>query len=796
MSAVFTTQTFPMGQLIPMIEHGTLGLPELQRPFVWSKSKVRDLFDSLYRGYPVGYFLFWKNATSGARHIGIAGHQASPEMMIVDGQQRLTSLYAVLTGRPIIDENWDKQTVEIAFHPLRAEFAVSDAAICKNPEWLSNITELFKASSDFAFINAYLQRVRERKDHSLSEAQRNFAADAIGRVRALSGFNFQAIILSERMEAEEAAEIFVRINSKGVELNQADFILTLMSVHWDEGRHQLESFSKASKNPRIHAASPFNPYIHPSPDQLLRVAITFGFRRGRMRDGYAILRGRDLKTSEYTTTARDANFKRLGVAQTQVLDLTNWHEFLKCLGRAGFRSGKMITSDIAILYSYALFLIGRCDHQVSLQRLRVLIARWFFMSTVTNRYTGSYETQVDAEMARLRDLKSADAFCDILERQIGEALTDDFWRIQLPAQLETSAARSPYLFAYYAALNLLGARVLFSDLRVSDLFDPLVRGNKAALERHHLFPRGYLAKRGITSSRDVNQVANYALLEWPDNLTISDQAPSEYAPGPFGKLSDQQRLEMLYWHALPDGWWALDYETFLQDRRGRIAQVIRAGFERIGQIILESTEAAAASISELILNGESYRVEFKSTARWNLEESRKDDRMEYAITRTVAGFLNSGGGTLVVGVSDEKKIIGLSQDYATLQKKDADGFELWLTDLFTRTLGKAATALVEIKIERKDGHEIARIIARASPVTVYLNPAKGERVDEVFVRFGNSTRKLTPREAAEFRDQGAWIRSGGAADQPFDDVEDKEAEVEPTYKLGIGMHIVEDNSVE
>jgi hypothetical protein len=328
-----------MGKLVPMIEQGTLGLPELQRPFMWSKTQVRDLFVSLFRGYPVGHFLFWKNAAAGARKIGISGHQTAPEMMIVDGQQRLTSLYAVLTGRPIVDENWQKQTVEIAFNPMRSEFGVADAAIRKDPEWVANVTELFKAGGDYAFINSYLQRVSARKGQVLSEEDRNAAAASIGRLKGLTGFQFQAIILSEEMEAEEAAEIFVRTNSKGVELNQADFILTLMSVYWDEGRKQLETFSKDARAPNLTSASPFNPFIQPSPDQLLRVGIAFGFRRGRMRDGYAILRGRDLKTSEYTAVARDENFRSLEEAQARVLDLTNWHEFLKCLARGGLPFG-------------------------------------------------------------------------------------------------------------------------------------------------------------------------------------------------------------------------------------------------------------------------------------------------------------------------------------------------------------------------------------------------------------------------------------------------------------------------
>ena len=378
------------------------------------------------------------------------------------------------------------------------------------------------------------------------------------------------------------------------------------------------------------------------------------------------------------------------------------------------------------------------------------------MATVTSRYTGSYESLADAQLARLRDVKSPDDFCKVLERQISETLTDDFWRIKLPAQLETSAARSPYLFAYYAALNLLGARVLFSDLRINDLFDPYIRGNRAALERHHLFPRGHLARLGLTLARDVNQVANFALVEWPDNLEILDQAPSDYAPKAFQKLTADRRNEALYWHALSEGWWNLDYRTFLEDRRKRIATVIRAGFDRIGQVDVETGSTSVSSIPDLIAKGEGQHIEFKSSARWNIEKSCHDEQIEFAITKTVAGFLNSGGGTLLIGVNDSGMPVGLSQDYSTLKKKDADGFQLWLTDLCVRTLGKPATSLIEVKAEQFESNDIARLEVRSSPVPVYLNFSKGTRVDDVYYRFGNSTRKLSPKELAELLDQGAW----------------------------------------
>jgi len=748
MGASYNNLDFSLSTLVAMIYSGELGLPELQRPFVWSRTKVRDLFDSMYRGFPVGHYLFWKNASPGAKRIG-TGHQQAPEMMIVDGQQRLTSLYAVLTGKSIVTEDYNSQKIEIAFRPSTEDFAVTDAAIRNNAEWIPNITELFRASGDYAFITKFLERLAAAQSDALEAEKKEKLAAAIGRLKSLEEYQFKAVVLSSDTDPEEAAEIFVRVNSKGVELTQADFILTLLSVYWDEGRRALEQFARAAKMPSQGEPSPYNPYIEPAPDRLLRVSVAYGFRRGRMRDGYAILRGRDLEEHKYSEGARIANFERLKQAQAQVLDLTNWHEFLKCLARAGFRSSQMITSELAIVYTYALYLIGHCDFGIPHQDLRDVIARWFFMATITNRYTGSTESRVNAEMARMAEATSAEQFRAILNRQISESLTGDFWSIQLPANLETSAARSPYLFGYYAALNLLGARVLFSDLKVSDLFTPHVHGNKSALERHHLFPRAYLKKLNITEHPKVNQVANFALVEWPDNIEIGDRPPSEYAPDYFNNLSDKQRHRALFAHALPESWWSMDYESFLAERRRLMAQVVKAGFESIGTTRSDEKEERPA-LARLIAGGEAREVEFKATARWNLRESRKDERMEFAIAKTIAGFLNTGGGTLVVGVSDDGEPVGLDYDYKTLRKQDADGFQLWLIDLIHRTMGPAAAHQVYVEIEPFEGCEIARINVRASPQLIYLNSPKSERTDDVYIRLGNSTRKLTPKEVQEY----------------------------------------------
>ena len=203
---------------------------------------------------------------------------------------------------------------------------------------------------------------------------------------------------------------------------------------------------------------------------------------------------------------------------------------MNCIRQAGFRSGKMISSQNNLLFSYMLYLIGRTEYKVPEFDLRRVIARWFFMSAVTGRFTGSPESAMEFDLARLRDVDTADGFVKTLSQICDITLTNDFWAVSLPNDLATSSPRSPSLFAYHAALVLLDARALFSKIKVADLLDPSMQANRTAVERHHLFPKGFLSKQGINAIRDTNQIANYALVEWGDNTDISDQAPVDYLP--------------------------------------------------------------------------------------------------------------------------------------------------------------------------------------------------------------------------------------------------------------------------
>ena len=203
------------------------------------------------------------------------------------------------------------------------------------------------------------------------------------------------------------------------------------------------------------------------------------------------------------------------------------------------------------------------------------------MTAVTGYYTGSPETDMEADLADLRGVKTADEFMTLLGRKIAAVFTGDYFDITLPNNLANSAPRNPSWFGYCAALNILDAKVLFSTLHTRELFSPTSDGTKTALERHHLFPKAYLARIGISDDRDRNQTANFAFIEWSDNIEILDTSPADYMTGQLVKIPAEEKETVYANHALPNGWEHMEYSEFLIKRRLLMAKVIKRGFERL-----------------------------------------------------------------------------------------------------------------------------------------------------------------------------------------------------------------------
>ena len=625
---------------------------------------------------------------------------------------------------------------------------MADAAIRRDPEFVPDITALWNSGYK-STVRTFMARLGNARGEELGHDEQDRLEERLDRVRDLRDFRFQVIELNASADEEQVADIFVRTNSKGVTLNQANFILTLMSVHWEAGRRQIEAFCRSAVEPSTGAPSSKNPFLDPSPDQMLRAAVGLAFRRGRLQHVYNILRGKDLDTGDVSAERRAAQFERLRPALDEVVSLTNWHDFLKCLMHAGFRRARMIASENAVIYTYVIWLIGKCDFGMDVRALREPIARWFFMAHTTGRYTSSPESQLEADLRVVAQVDNAEGFRNALGRIIRSNFTGDYWGISLPNRLDTSGAKSPVLLAYWAALNLLDAEVLLSETRIRELLDPAVTPLRA-LERHHLFPKAYLAHQGINARNQVNAIANMAFVDWPENAAIGARGPKEYWPSmtqaiPADKIECQR-----YWHALPVGWEQLDYRSFLDRRRKLIADVIKDGFEQLwGRA---SPITLAGTVADLLVAGESQTVEFKSTTRWNLHTRAPDKKLEHVIVKSVCGFLNAEGGTLLIGVTDDGDVLGLSDDLRTLGKKqNLDGFELFLRQNLDNNLSIPTAGIVKIRFERKDSLDMCAVAVAASARPVFAKAVSGGEPTEFWVRVGNATKQLYGDEMMEYQ---------------------------------------------
>lgn len=625
MPDTFGHHPWTVQDLVSAVASGQVRLPDIQRPFVWSNAKARDLMDSMYKGFPVGELMFWENVDpEHSRAIGTVEKSQSGSMQVIDGQQRLTSLYAVVKGVRVLREDYSQEHIVIAFNPLTERFAVPDNGIKRSSEWVQDIKVVFESPIDAR--SNYLDALeKSRGGERLPREDERRIEEAINRLARVLSYQFQVVQLKKDVSRETAADVFVRINSEGVKLSSADFILTWLSVFWEEGRQQLEDFARGSRfTPQELSRweesklrwTPKNPYLTLDPGHVLRVVVAVGNRRAPLQDAYNALRGRDPRTREIVPENREKELAKLKNGQARALDPKNWDEFLKVIERAGIRTSAMVTAKNAVIYGYALWLIGRTEFGMPVDDLREVMARWYFMAQITGRFSGSAETRAQEDLNRLDGLeRTPEAFRNAIDSLVSTTLTEDWWSVTLPEDLHTSNMSGPAYTGYVAALNILDADVLLSTLKVKDWIDPNRRPIKG-VEKHHLFPKDYLkGPLGLKNTRQINQVANQALVEWSDNIDISNEAPSVYWTAQVADKAIQgERLaKQTWWHALPDGWTDMTYPDFLAARRKLIAAVTREGFRKLSDPNyqpapparpVQTSEQALPTFEQLVLSGD------------------------------------------------------------------------------------------------------------------------------------------------------------------------------------------------
>jgi len=593
----YSVTPHPIETLLTWVKSGEIAIPEIQRPFVWEATKVRNLLDSLYQGYPIGYLIAWRNPTVRLKD----GTPSAGKRILIDGQQRVTALMAALLGREVLTKDYETVRIRIAFHPQEERFEVANPAISKDVAWIDDVATVFSPDSDLL-------------DLTETYAQKNPTADRrlVGRVlqklTKIINNHIGVIELSDDLDIDTVTEIFIRVNSAGTELSQADFAMSKIAVNEKYGGNLLrkaidyfchlsvapEFLAKIEKSDKAFATSEFLPQMRwlkdvnddiydPTYTDMLRVAFTSEFGRGKLQDLVALISGRNFETKQYEDAVAEASFAHLKKGVLAFMSKTHFDRMTMILRSAGFITSDLIGGRNAVNFAYILYLRGRAESMPA-DDLERLVRRWYAMSILRGRYTGSPETAFDFDIRQVetRGLKA------YAESVVENELPDTYWTGMLPQLMDTSSAQSPYFLAYQAAQVKLGDRGFLSrDIKVLDLL-------LNHTDLHHVYPRNHLKKQGLARGR-YNQIANFVLAQSEINIAIGDKPPQQYftelveqtggGPKRYGGITSAAELRAnLQMSCLPES--LLDsvipkYDDFLEERRKLMALKIKTWFEAL-----------------------------------------------------------------------------------------------------------------------------------------------------------------------------------------------------------------------
>lgn len=592
---IYNTVNRELGKILSDIYEGRLGLPDLQRPFIWPNSKARDLLDSMLKGFPIGYFMSWERPDdyNDVKQIGDnKKNYIEPKSVIIDGQQRLTVLLSVMFDVPVYDEDYNKRKIQIAYDPIERRFEVCTPALEKSPRFIPNITEVFLKAKNQQIPYFRREYIRKLNGHLsgrglpvLTDEEECRAEEGISDLVSLLDMNLPTIEIQHTVSSKDVADIFVRINSAGEKLSQNDFILTLISVYDLPMKARIDQFCADCTVPAKNTS--FNHMIQVKPSHIVKVVTGIAFKRGRLKYAYRKMAGVLQESGEEGMTPdelRESNFSKFSEGLDKVLNLNNWHGFLNCISGAGYVDRTFVAAENSIVYCYLLYLIGKYEFRVSMAELNVLIRRWFFVSSITTFYSNSTETTVEGQLNDIKRPKSATDFIDYLNGRMDLAFTDDYFTYTLLDQFNSSSSNSPYWYGFVASLVVLDTRAMFSTQSLQNMLFNGASGSKCNYDKHHLFPKEYLASLGIVDDRLRNQFANFTYIDYTTNIEISDRPPSDYVTSKRGQMGEEDYHRMCDSHALPYDWEQMEYDEFLAERKKLMTRVVKRAYDKLGSL--------------------------------------------------------------------------------------------------------------------------------------------------------------------------------------------------------------------
>jgi hypothetical protein len=595
--AKYSVHQQPVETLLSWIKSGDIAIPEIQRPFVWNGAKVRDLIDSLYQGYPVGYIITWRNPDVKLKN----GELSAGKKVLIDGQQRITALTAAIVGQRVLDKNYKEINIRIAFNPLEEKFDVLNKAYEKSPEWIDNINPI--VNDEISISKAIRKYCQDNPD-----ADEDLVEERIENLKRIKTKQVGIIELDASLDIDTVTEIFIRINQKGVVLSNADFVMSKIASDEKYGGNTMRkmvdyfcrllvdkgfikhiqdndnTFTQTDYYKEIKWMATGNDDLYvPDYIALLRVAFTFKFSRGKFSDLVALLSGRNFETRSYEGSIAEASYTKLSEGLSAFVNQTNYQRFIMIIKSTGLISKKLISSQNSLNFAYALYLKLREDGMGEAET-QGYVKRWLVMSILIGRYSGSAESRIDEDIKQINEKGIAAYLIQMEQANLGAG----FWDFGIINDLESSSVNNNAYNLYLAAqVNNNSVAFLSKSMKISSLIEQ--RGDV-----HHIFPKKYLMNNGYPQ-KAYNQVANFVFTEQATNIKVGMLTPKDYldkvklqiqaGTNGISTLDSESSLqENLINNDIPsilEEANHLAYEGFLEERRRLMANKLKVYYEHL-----------------------------------------------------------------------------------------------------------------------------------------------------------------------------------------------------------------------
>lgn len=694
-----------INELIDCIRKRDLVLPEFQREYVWTKELAKQLIVSLVKGYPVGSLLFWRtDRPPELRNIDKLPNNFGTTRVILDGQQRLTTLYMLITGEipPYYTE------LDIVTNPCDLYYNLDSGELQYYQPSRMRGNPIWKKVVD-CFRNTSGTNVFEIAKENATDDQEAFELARKYNERLNNLCNVLNIDLPEQMvpsyaTLDNAIDIFDRVNSKGTKLTDAELALTHITGKWPGARKLMKVKLKDLSEAQFH------------------FDLTFMTRA---------LTGVVTKRALFYTI-HDRPREEL---------IEGWKKLEKILdymvtilpGQAFIHSTSDLTTN-NVLVPIIVYLSLHKSKFPSEKDLKYAI-HWLYAAQIWARYTAQTDQRLEHDVSLVvREESPWEALCNQIIDQRG--------RIEVKGNdLEGRGSQHPL---YRMVLILAKAHSAIDWFNGATL--STAHGNPYCIHSHHIFPQSVLYKSSYDPDNHlhrkiVNEIANRAFLTAETNLSISAKLPEEYLPEVESRYPGALKKQFIPMD--PSLWKVGRFADFLEARRELIACKIN---EFLNALIAEPVVVHERSIKDLITLGESATLEFKSTLQWDLVQSCVNKNLRHSVLKTIASFLNSSGGTLAIGVEDTGKVFGLENDMRTLGKS-RDRFEQLLTSLISERIGPEYSGFIKIRFESLEGKQICVVETDKAAEPAFL---KGPHGKEFHVRMGNTTRMLDAEETHNY----------------------------------------------